>query len=58
VDKGRRLPLSGIAGNGNQAKKTVLTAGMRKLAHIIYGVLTTRQPYSPERLLFDIKKSS
>ena len=44
-----------ISQNGPKVKKTVITAGMRKLAHIVHGVLTTKQPYSAETLLCHMK---
>lgn len=40
-----------ISSNGTKLKMTVITAGMRKLAHVIYGILTNRKPYDPETFL-------
>ena len=38
-------------GKRNKSKMTAVTAGMRKLAHIIYGVLSSGQPYNPELVM-------
>jgi len=38
-----------IQNNGNKMKMTVITAGMRKLAHIIYGVLTSKTKYDKNK---------
>jgi transposase len=34
-----------VKGNGDKLKMTVITAGMRKLAHIVYGVLSSKSKY-------------
>jgi transposase len=33
-----------------KSKMTVIVAGMRKLAHIVYGVLTSGLPFDPNKL--------
>jgi len=38
-----------IQGNGHKAKMTVLVAGMRKLAHIVFGVLKSQSRYDPQK---------
>jgi len=39
-----------IEKNGAKAKLTVITAGMRKLAHIVWGVLTTQTKYDRTKM--------
>lgn len=39
-----------VEGNGDKVKMTVLTAGMRKLAHTIYGVLSSNTKYDPNKM--------
>lgn len=39
-----------VSKNGPKAKMAVLTAGMRKLAHIIFGVLKSQQPFDPLKI--------
>lgn len=39
-----------VQGNGQKLKMTVITAGMRKMAHVIYGVLTSRNKYDKEKM--------
>ena len=39
-----------VAGNGDKVKMTVITAGMRKLAHIIWGVLSTKTKYDKDKM--------
>lgn len=41
---------------GNKAKKTVITAGMRKLAHLIHGILKSREPFDEQRFLYDMRQ--
>jgi transposase len=41
-----------VASRGEKLKRVVLTAGMRKMAHVVYGVLTSGEPYNPDRLIF------
>jgi transposase len=38
-----------VASNGNKVKMTVICAGMRKLACIVYGVLSTNTKYDPTK---------
>ena len=47
-----------VNGNGNKLKMTVVAAAMRKLAHVIHGVLTHRTPYSPDILFKQMKPTS
>lgn len=47
-----------VNANGNKTKMTVLTAGMRKLAHVIHGVLSHRTPYSPDIFLGNMARTS
>jgi transposase len=47
-----------VDGNGGKLKKTVLIAAMRKLAHVIHGVLTHRTPYSTDILFRQMKAPS
>ena len=35
---------------GSKLKMTVITAGMRKLAHVVWGVLKHQQPYDHGKL--------
>lgn len=39
-----------VSSHGDKMKMTVITAGMRKLAHLVWGILTTQQPYDPAKL--------
>ena len=41
-----------VASKGEKLKMVAITAGMRKMAHIVYGILTSGQPYDPDRLSF------
>ena len=36
-----------LTASGAKLKMTVITAGMRKLAHIVFGILTSGKPYDP-----------
>jgi transposase len=40
-----------VNANGNKLKMTVITAGMRKLAHLVFGVLNSRKAYSAQLFL-------
>jgi transposase len=46
-DPGFRAFADRIAGNSPKRAKTVVVATMRKLAHVIYGVLKSQTPYDP-----------
>ena len=37
-----------VNGHGNKLKMTVIVAGMRKIAHIVFGVLKSQSKYNPE----------
>ena len=37
-------------GNGEKLKMTVITAGMRKLAHVVYGVLSSDTKYDETKM--------
>lgn len=39
-----------VNSRGNKHKMTVITAGMRKLAHVIYGVLSSKSIYDPSKI--------
>jgi transposase len=39
-----------VKDNGDKLKMTVITAGMRKLAHIVYGVLSSKSTYDKNKL--------
>ena len=39
-----------IEAHGNKLKMTVITAGMRKLAHVVYGVLKNKTPFDPNMI--------
>lgn len=43
--------------NAEKSKMTVITAGMRKLAHVIFGVLKSRTPFDQEKFLKDMKQT-
>lgn len=54
VSKGNGKGVGGfmaqVQANGSKLKMTVVAAGMRKLAHVVYGVLTSSQPYDPQKV--------
>jgi transposase len=39
-----------VEANGDKVKMTVITAGMRKLAHIIWGVLSSKTKYDKDKM--------
>lgn len=40
-----------VGQKGDKQKMTVVAAGMRKLAHVVFGVLTSQMPFDPQRVL-------
>jgi transposase len=42
--------MQGVQANGDKVKMTIITAGMRKLAHIIYGVLVSKTKFDPDKM--------
>jgi len=47
-----------VAGNRDKRKMTVVTAGMRKLSHVIHGVLSHQTPYAPDILFRDMSRGA
>lgn len=45
-----------IRNNGYKTKKTVITATMRKLVHLVHGILKSRTPFDKERFLKDMRQ--
>jgi transposase len=53
--KGLHAFIDRVKANGAKNKMTIITAGMRKLIHVIYGVLSREQEFRPETLVSHMK---
>lgn len=40
-----------VGNKGDKVKMTLITAGMRKLAHIVFGVLSSQMPFDPQKMV-------